>query len=123
MEPQIVMIPYQKISDHLRVKEILDECALLAERKNKDYAKPGDPLHNFRRILELGAPVSLGVACRLQDKWSRIESYFREGKLSNESIKDSLMDNINYSAILIQALEEEEREKISRVPQEDEFGC
>ncbi len=47
-----------EIKDHLRVKEILEECALLAEKKNKDYAKPGDPLHNFRRCKVLGIPVS-----------------------------------------------------------------
>ena len=44
----------------------------------------------------------------MQDKWERIENYFKNGSLLNESLRDSLIDNAVYSLLAVTILDEEE---------------
>jgi len=81
------------------------ECLKLINSKNNDYANPSDFYANFRLTEQAGIPMFIGVHIRLLDKVSRLNSFIerfqRTGKMTteHESIEDTLLDLINYSAI------------------------
>ena len=81
------------------------ECLKLINSKNNDYANPSVFYANFRLAEQAGVPMFLGVHIRLLDKVSRLNSFLerfqRTGKMTteHESIEDTLLDLINYSAI------------------------
>lgn len=84
-----------------------EECLKLVNSKNKDYANPQDFYANFRMSELAGIPMFVGVHVRLLDKISRLNSFLerfnRTGEMSveHESIEDTLLDAINYSAICL----------------------
>jgi len=88
---------------------LLVKMAKLHSRKNHDYAGEGNPLRNFYKCKEQGLEPWRGVMVRLSDKWSRLESFCRQGKLEvkDESVVDTLMDNAVYSLLAILLFEEE----------------
>lgn len=88
--------------------KLLDGMAELHSRKNHDYAGESDPLKNLRSSDRLGLPPFTGVMVRLQDKWSRLESFMTQGELlvKDESVEDTLMDNAVYSLLAIILLRE-----------------
>lgn len=94
------------------VVRILLECVALYKAKASDYNHPtkhvNDPLSNFRVAEELGVPAYLGALVRMADKWERIKTLTHkrvksgEGPtVKDESIEDTLMDIINYGAIVL----------------------
>ena len=93
--------------------ELLDQMAELHSRKNHDYAGKGTPLRNFYKCKEMGVTPFTGVMVRLSDKWSRIESFMKQGilEVKGESVEDTLMDNAVYSLLGILLLREEKNER------------
>ena len=89
--------------------DLLDKMADLHSRKNHDYAGKGSPLRNFYKCKEMGLTPFQGVMVRLSDKWSRIESFMKQGILlvEGESVEDTLLDNAVYSLLAILLLREE----------------
>lgn len=89
-----------------RFCELLEEMRALSEKKSHDYGG-ADPISNLR---EFGWE---GVVVRLSDKYHRLANFVKQGELQvkNESIKDTLMDNANYSLLALILLEEEENGK------------
>lgn len=67
----------------------------LMKAKNVDYATETDIFRNFRMFGELG------ILVRMSDKLARLRSIMENGRIevSDESIKDTLLDIINYSVI------------------------
>lgn len=108
---------------HSGFYKLLIDMAKLHSRKNHDYAGKGNPLRNFYKCKEQGLAPWRGVMVRLSDKWSRLESFCRQGKLKvkDESVVDTLMDNAVYSLLAILLFQEEKNgphtsaEKISIV--------
>jgi len=96
---------------HMKNKNIENifnnECLKLINSKNKDYASPNDFYANFKMAEQAGIPMFVGVHVRLLDKISRLNSFLerfnRTGEISanHESIEDTLLDAINYSAIVL----------------------
>lgn len=86
-----------------------NSCMDIAVAKNEGYAGSADPMANFNDSVRLGVPVPIGVALRLSDKWSRLCRLLQTGEnpLADESITDTIMDAVNYLAILLYALEDE----------------
>ena len=78
------------------------ECLETARRKNADYSKVGDPFANFKNVEILGiCSVETGILTRMTDKMARISNLTKqEAQVKDESIKDTLMDLINYASIL-----------------------
>ena len=77
------------------------DCLVTAKNKNKDYANSDDPFKNFRMSEQVGVSPARAILVRISDKLSRISNLLdREGAVTDERIEDSLMDMINYSAIL-----------------------
>lgn len=103
-----------------RVIEILQLCINLYKAKASDYNHPTrggeDALANFKVSEELGVPPYLGALVRLSDKWERVKTLTykmnvtkTESAVKDESIKDTLMDMVNYSAIVLALYEEWEK--------------
>ena len=92
--------------------KLLDEMKQIHDRKRHDYAKKDDVLSNFRTSELAGIPAWQGVAIRIGDKFSRLMSFVKKGKLKvkDESLKDTLIDLANY-ALICTILYEEEKEK------------
>src|SRR4030067_624493 len=93
--------------------ELLEKMAELHSNKNHDYAGEGDPLRNFRKAKEQGVEPWRGIMISLSDKWSRLESFCRQGtlKIKDESLEDTLMDNAVYSLLAILLYREAKSEK------------
>ena len=72
---------------------LLDEIKKLHDRKNADYATKDDPMQNLKGCTRLGLAPITGVVIRMMDKWMRIENYYKNGELENESLRDSFIDN------------------------------
>lgn len=90
-----------------RFAAVVDEMKELHERKSKDYGVASDPLANLRASAEFGVAPWLGAAIRLNDKVQRLKSLASNGKLENESIRDSFIDIANYAVIALLLYEEE----------------
>lgn len=63
-------------------------------RKNEDYAKADDPFANFRMF------GGLGILVRLSDKLARLRQFEERGggefSVADESLRDTVVDGINY---------------------------
>ncbi len=84
-----------------RVKQLLavqDECRELFERKNGDY---GD-------AFAAAGPV--GVLVRIGDKLKRLQKVTRDGVhlVSDEKVRDTLVDLANYAMMAVMLLDEHE---------------
>lgn len=82
-----------------QLKTVQDEGLALFEKKNKDY---GDAFAEYGPI---------GVLVRIGDKIKRLQS-IQKNKItmvSDESIRDTLIDLHNYSAMAIMLMDEHEK--------------
>ena|SRR3990167_1220373 len=90
--------------DFLRdLQESFDTCINIAEKKNTDYAsKENDPFRNFRTVELLGlCSTQAGIVVRLSDKLARICNLLdKKPEVVSESLEDTILDAINYLAIL-----------------------
>lgn len=80
------------------VRDLLDEAGDLLLRKQMDYGPT-----NISRAP--GGPLN-GLRVRMHDKIARINNLLDKGvSPQNESLRDSFIDLLNYSAIAIMVLE------------------
>jgi len=85
---------------------ILYEAGALHDKKQNDYGHDDDPFANVRASEDFGVDGWIGTMMRANDKMKRIQKAAKGGQLSNESLRDSLMDLLVYSGIAIVLLEE-----------------
>ena len=88
----------------------LVEAAELHAKKQRDYGTGEDPFANVRATEKFGIPAWVGVAIRMNDKITRIQSMVKKGSLANESVEDSLLD-IGVYAIIALVLRQQDAEK------------
>lgn len=69
------------------------------DRKNRDYGSSTDPYANVRASEDFGIPGWVGAVVRAGDKQRRLQAAARGSVLSNEGIRDSLIDNAVYYII------------------------
>jgi hypothetical protein len=83
-----------------QMTKVQKEAFSLFEKKNKDY---GDAFATF-------GPV--GVIVRMGDKINRLTSVTKNGVnlVDNESLRDTLIDLHNYSAMAVMLLDEKKEE-------------
>jgi len=76
------------------------------KKKNADYAGDSKSMRNFELSADVaGISMSKGILVRLMDKMTRIGNLMdRPAMVADESIYDTIQDAINYSAILLHAL-------------------
>jgi hypothetical protein len=81
----------------LQMTKVQNESLELFKKKNQDY---GDAFANYGPI---------GVMVRMRDKMQRLISVSKNGinLVSNESIRDTLIDLHNYAAMAIMLIDEE----------------
>jgi len=100
-------------------KRILEEIRTLHEAKGADYGSDEDPFANLRASEQFGLPAWVGVAIRMQDKMTRIQSFVRKGFLENESVEDSFLDLANYAMLGLALMRESRDEDRDPAPHGD----
>ena len=86
--------------------ELTSEAKELMERKNHDYSggENGEsPFLNFSRVESMGITTTeKGFLVRMTDKISRLSTFSKVGNfvVADESLKDTILDIINYSILL-----------------------
>ena len=95
-----------------QLRTVQNEAAQLFDKKNKDY---GDAFANY-------GPV--GVIVRMGDKINRLSSVTNQGinLVKTESIRDTLIDLHNYSAMAIMLMDEKEQDPPKSIPRNDSYG-
>lgn len=79
-------------------------------KKNSDYATGEDPFKNFKMASLIGITPERAILVRISDKLARISNLMNPGKkaqVSDEAIEDTILDMINYLAILRAFLQDE----------------
>lgn len=74
------------------------------EKKSQDYSGDKDPFKNFKLCEAVGlATLEEGILVRMFDKMGRVANLIKQTQTPkvDESVEDTLMDLINYAAILI----------------------
>lgn len=94
------------------------EAYEIIKKKTNDYASEEHPLHNLELIERLTESIdrNAGIFVRMTDKFSRLGNLLfakddKEIQVSDESIDDTLLDIINYAAILRESLKERKKQK------------
>jgi hypothetical protein len=73
----------------------------IIEKKNHDYGADADPFRNFRTAGVLGLTVEKAILVRVLDKLARVNNLLEhDAYVTEESMEDTLVDAINYLAIL-----------------------
>jgi len=81
-------------------REVLEELAVLHERKSLDYGDGVDPLANITQAAESINVTPLAVCTvRMADKMQRLKSFFRRGEVEFDGIEDTLLDLAAYAVI------------------------
>lgn len=88
----------------LHHRDLCDEARQLSLAKNHDYTgDAANPFANFERVEALGiCSTEIGFLVRITDKVSRLATFARHGRLAvaDESVRDTIVDAINYLALL-----------------------
>lgn len=73
----------------------------IIKKKNQDYANSTDPFRNFRSATIVGIGIERAILLRVLDKLSRCANLIdKQPSVVDESLEDTLIDAINYLAIL-----------------------
>ena len=83
------------------IRATYDAGISIIEKKNRDYGADGDPFRNFKTATVLGLTVEKAILVRLMDKIARVDNLLEhEAYVTEETLEDTLVDAINYLAIL-----------------------
>lgn len=73
----------------------------IIKQKNADYANSDNPFRNFESADVVGLTVERAILVRVLDKLSRVSNLLdKPASVADESLEDTLVDMINYTAIL-----------------------
>jgi len=90
------------------VKKTFDSGYLIIEGKNKAYGQSEDAIINFRAGEVIGITVYKAILNRILEKCIRVANLEnRRDDEGDETVKDTLIDIINLSAILLAHIEYE----------------
>ena len=87
---------------------LLEEMAVLHDRKQADYGTDGDAFANYRSGELWNVPAWQNAMMRVDEKMNRIRAFLRNGDLQNESIDDAFLDTA-VGAVIGYRLYKEER--------------
>ncbi len=83
------------------IRQTFTDCITLVEKKNQDYARGNDAFANFRSSEVAGVSPERAILIRVLDKISRVSNLLeKEPAVTDEKLTDTLIDCINYLAIL-----------------------
>lgn len=73
----------------------------IIHKKNHDYAGEEDHWKNFRYAEMVGVSVERAILVRVSDKLARVSNLLdKDPEVLDERLEDTLLDMINYLAIL-----------------------
>jgi hypothetical protein len=89
----------------LHIEQLYASGIWIIKQKNRDYCgqqDTADVFANFRIAEMFGVPVETGILIRLGDKIARINNLLKHYSraVENEAIEDTIIDAINYLALL-----------------------
>lgn len=83
------------------IEGLYSEGIEIIREKNSDYSKNGDAFSNFRFAELVGISPERAILVRVSDKLARISNLLdKENEVKDETIYDTILDMINYMAIL-----------------------
>lgn len=107
-----------KREEYLKYHEAMCQKMIeITKAKNHDYAgfsSADDPFANFTTSEKMDVALTeQGFLVRMLDKFSRINSFVKQGVLlvEDEKIEDSLLDLANYSILLSGYIKSKKEEK------------
>ena len=114
-QPDHYISPKPLSQMHQSMRKTFDTCFDTSLAKSNDYSKGENTYRNFEGSVRIGVSVQKGIMLRLQDKFIRLENLLESDtpKVA-ESIEDTIMDAINYLAIL-KARREYESDLVQKV--------
>lgn len=84
------------------IEDTFRKCILVIDKKNHDYSGTTDPFGSFRNASIAGVSVESALLLAVVQKVSRMGNLMqRPAKVVTESLEDTIMDCINYLAILL----------------------
>jgi hypothetical protein len=95
-----------------RFHEYLATIGDMHDLKQQDYGRDDDPFANVREIEKMGIPAWVGTVIRNNDKQVRLQKAVRDTmltgapQLSNEGVRDTLVDMAVYAVIGLVLFEE-----------------
>jgi len=92
---------FENLHGHPMFFQVLEEMALLHDKKGRDYGIGADTLGNVRSSEQWGVPSWIGTLIRANDKIVRLQNAAKGSALVNEGIEDSLMDLAAYAIIAL----------------------
>ena len=88
------------------IKATFEGCLALIETKNRDYATTSDAFANFRLSEMVGVSPQRAILVRVADKLARVSNLLdKPNDVKDETIIDTIIDTLNYLAILKSWLE------------------
>lgn len=73
----------------------------IVRKKNQDYATSDNPFKNFENCTVIGISPAQGILVRVIDKITRVSNLLdKPNAVQDETIDDTILDIINYMAIL-----------------------
>jgi hypothetical protein len=107
--------PYEMTTEEYLqfVHQLFLELEDLIKAKNADYTAGSGPFANFKTALDFGIDPIAGLANRMGDKFQRIKSYCKQGKLAvaGEGVEDAFKDLIGYSTLALGMLYEQQKKE------------
>lgn len=92
------------------IKKTYKQGLDIIKLKNKDYATDSDPWKNFKSAEIAGVSVERAILVRILDKIARISNLIdKPPAVKEEVIEDTMLDAINYLAILKEYINEHSR--------------
>lgn len=84
------------------IQDLYTKGVGIIKKKNSDYAVGSDPFKNFRMADLVGVSPDRAILVRVSDKLARVSNLLdgKEAKVVDEAIEDTILDMINYLAIL-----------------------
>lgn len=82
----------------------------IIDKKNHDYSGVSDPFGSFRNAAIAGVSVKQSLVLAVVQKISRLGNLLqRPAKVVTESMEDTIIDAINYLAILLAYIHSKEK--------------
>lgn len=86
------------------------KCQDIIAKKNHDYSGTVDPFGSFRNAAIAGVSVKQSLVLAVVQKISRLGNLLqRPAKVVTESMEDTIIDAINYLAILLAYIHSKEK--------------
>jgi len=85
-----------------KITNVYSDCLAIVKDKSSDYATEEDPFLNFKGVEAFNiSTLEKGILTRISDKFIRVCNLIdKEETVMDEKIEDTIVDMINYLAIL-----------------------